>query len=312
MSLLSPLCALDLGSHTTRIWFENTKKTIEIMTPSSLVESGRVIDDERLAPFLHSLFFRSEGTRFGIARPRIVASVPCGFTAVEKHALVRACMLAGASGTQLVSMALCAASGAGVDLNSSHAVLLLSAGHAYSELAVVVAGTQTHSFELRCTVLEYVRSLERRIKQDLHLSVSSAVLMKMIETQVHVYEDKKDVILPGKDIVSGKVSEVKIPYELIIDQTKVFFEQQSKDIQKALQKMDSSLASDILEQGILLYGGLSNLPGLSLFLSSLVRVPVSVVQDPQACVISGLQDIAASITFVEYDGDNEEYQVLGC
>ena len=312
MSLLSPLCALDVGSVTTRMWFENAKKSFEINTPSSLIKSGRVSDDDRFGSFLHTLFFTHERSLLGIARPRVVASVPCCFTSVEKHALVRACALGGASGTQLVSTALCAASGAGVDLQSPRASLMLSCGSGCSELGVVVSGTQISSCELSCTVQACTTALIRRVKHDLHVSVSPVAMEKLIRTQVSLLEDKKDQHVSGKDDLTGDAKEVVIPWELLMDETKQFFQEQCAFIQKAIRKMDSSLSADILEQGILLYGGLSQLPGLSLFLSTTLRLPVSVVPEPTTCVITGLKDIASSITFTEYDTENEEYQVLGC
>src|SRR5260221_3032322 len=142
MSFLSPLCALDVGSPSTRCWLEGVDKVVVTPTPASLLSLGRLTDDERAGLFFHKLFFSGDRKVLGVGRPRVIASVPCCFTSVEKQALVRATQAGGAIGAKLVSTALAAASGAGVDLTSSHAAILLFCGSQFCELAVLVSGSQ--------------------------------------------------------------------------------------------------------------------------------------------------------------------------
>ncbi len=313
MSFLSPLCALDVGSTTTRCWLEGSDTILTVPTPRSLVVRGRIRDDIALGSFLHSLIFTSDRRSLGVARPRVVASVPCCFTSVEKGGIIRALHGAGVLGTQLVLTALCAASGVGADLSSAKATVLLSCGSQYSELSLIVSGTQIVSRELSCTAHELLRHLSRRITQELQISVPPHILSALIEAKVGLQEwEQKDLHVPGKNTQTGKASEVVIPQKLLRDEIERFFAEQCEYIEREFNKLDASLLSDILEQGILLYGGFSQFSGLSLSLSSSLKIPVSVVPDPELCVIQGLKELASSITFPDFENEMEEFTVLGC
>lgn len=320
MSFLSPLCALDIGSTAIKAWFDYSDQLLVVPMSEAegrsehyheLIDTGRIADDERVGNILHPVFF-SKRSPWLLTRPRIMAAVPCCFTEVEKRAVVRSSRIAGALGTQLVSMALCAASGAGADLSSSRAIILLSCGGEFSELAVLISGTQTHSTELRFTMKSLKETLQSRISREFGVHLDPFVLESHIQTQLRLGEEGKDWKIAGKSVHDGKVREIPIPYTLVLAEAERFFEQQVVQLEQALGTLDPVLAHDLIEQGILLYGGVAQLPGLSLFISSRLHVPVSVVTDPVNCVVLGLKDIASSISFMEFDEENEESQVLGC
>ncbi len=57
---------------------------------------------------------------------------------------------------------------------------------------------------------------------------------------------------------------------------------------EVLQKTPPELSSDIIDNGIVLTGGLSKLKNIDKFVKKYLRIPASVVEDPEYSVIEGL------------------------
>ncbi len=324
MSLLSPLCALDIGSQTSRLCMVDTGAMLtapSIIVPEEgvrsgpaslpLVERGRITDDIQMGSLIRHMLLSGVKSPLSFARPRLALAVPCSFTPVEKQAFIHAAFAGGAGSVQLVSTALSAAYGSGVDFRNPRATILLSCGEAFSEFSVLISGAQMYGEELSCTSQELSSVIAKEIKKKLGVVVPLPAIQHLIS--IHpVLLESKDASLPGKVLATGKFGEVNVPHALIKEVATAFFTSVAHDVERHLRSLDPALASDVVEQGMLLYGGLSSLSSLPLLFSSLLRIPVSTVPEPETCVITGLRDLAPSISFYENDEENEEDQVLGC
>lgn len=324
MSLLSPLCALDIGSQTSRLYMVDTGTLLTAPSmivpeegvrsgPASLplVEKGRITDDIQMGSLIRHMLLSGTASPLSFARPRMALAVPCTFTPVEKQAFTYAAFAGGAGSVQLVSTALCAAYGSGVDFRNPRATILLSCGDAFSEFSVLISGAQICGEELSCTSQELALAIAREIKKKSGVAVPLPAIQYLIATHPILLEEKEQ-LLPGKVMATGKFGEVNVPHALIKEVATAFFTSVAHAVERRLRSLDPSLAADVVEQGMLLYGGLSSLPSLPLLLSSLLRIPVSAVPESETCVITGLKDLAPSISFYENDEENEDDQVLGC
>lgn len=321
MSLLSPLYALDLGTQTTRIYAADTDTLLRIPTSearrsrqkqnSALVNQGRVTDQVRVGRFLREKL-SNQYSVLGIAKPRVIAAVACCQTQVEKIALAESISLAGASSMRLVSMAVAAACGAGVDLGSDRATILLSCGESLSELSVVLSGSQIYSKELGFSMLSLCQYLETRLEKELGVTIYAQTLSKLIAEYSPLVEQKKDYRLTGKKLALGKVVETMIPSSLISNLTREYLSGEAAKIETGLRSLNPSLASDLIEQGMILYGGLASMKGLPLFLSGILSIPVSCVPEPENNVVKGLKELVSSISFDVLEDDPMHIEVLGC
>lgn len=320
MSFLSPLYALDFGTATTRIYGADSDTLSVYPTTTSrrekhqsglpLVHRGRVTDSVRAAGFIRPRLTRQPGT-LGLAKPRMAAAVSCCQTQVEKIALAETLSLAGASSVRLVSMAVAAACGAGVDLNSDRATVLLSCGQSSSELAVVLSGSQILSRELNLTMAALTASLSAGLERELNVLIQASTLGKLLAANSPLMEPK-DFTLAGKDRVTGRLKDCVVPGNLINTLAREYLQSEVEKIEAGLKELSPTLAGDLVDQGMILYGGLAGMKGLALFLSGMLSLPVSCVPDPETTVIKGLKELVSSISFEEIEEDPMRIEVLGC
>ena len=94
-----------------------------------------VISDLSLAEHLIAFYLRQVG-RSRVFMPRVVVSVPCGVTEVEKRAVVDAIGAAGVRKVCLIEEPVAAAIGAGVDIAAPHGCMIVDVGEGTTDMAV--------------------------------------------------------------------------------------------------------------------------------------------------------------------------------
>ena len=106
------------------------------------------------AEILGKLFARTR--TFGLAKPRIVTSLPSDASSVERDDQTRALREAGASAIVTFPEPLAAAVGSGIDVGSPYAQMILDIGHGVTDGVVIRGGEVVASAALRvgCGELE--------------------------------------------------------------------------------------------------------------------------------------------------------------
>lgn len=317
MSFLSPLYALDLETNLTRLWALDRDVLLEVATPSfrqnkrPFMTRGRIADDRDAGAFIHDLIFTQVRQPFFLASPRIAVSAYGCFNEVERTSLIHA--LSGIGQARMVSRALCAAFGSGQNLTSSRAVVLLSLGVGVSELAVILSGTQVFSRELESTREQLVAQCLQSIRQNHDFLAHPESVQKALEANRYICASTKgNVDIYGKNLETGKLGKISLPMSQIATVTDVFFQNLGKEIDQALRGLPTSLALDVVEQGVLIYGEFTDIDNLALKLCGQLEIPVSIVPEPKTCVIHGLKAFAESLGFAVDGEGTDKTTVLGC
>lgn len=260
-----------------------------------------------------------------LARPLVVIGVPSNVTEVEKRAVWEAALDSGARKAYLIEEPMAAALGEDVDIFHSKGVMVVDIGGGTTEIAVLSLGgivvgrsLKTAGDDCDTAILHYVRLkhgllLGEKTAEDLKIHIGSAYIKKSKKNS-YVNEQKSKIIElestnAGLDteegievktekgekmaIVRGRDIETGLPKSLRITETEVR-EALSPVISKIIQGINDvaqeappELLSDILEQGILLTGGGSQLSGLDQLLVEKVRIPVLLSDDPMTSVVRG-------------------------
>ena len=95
-----------------------------------------VISDFSLAEHLITYYLKRLGSS-RVFMPRVVVSVPCGVTEVEKRAVVDAIGAAGVRKVCLIEEPVAAAIGAGVDIAAPHGTMIVDIGEGTTDMAVI-------------------------------------------------------------------------------------------------------------------------------------------------------------------------------
>jgi rod shape-determining protein MreB and related proteins len=232
-----------------------------------------------------------------LPRPRIVIGIPSGATEVERRAVYDAAMSAGARETLLIEEPAAAAIGAGLPVAEVRGNMIVDIGGGTTEVAVISMGGIVVSRSLRVAGDEmdqdnitYIRN-----KYNLFIGERMAEQVKMNIGSAYPLSEEKTMVVRGRNLVTGlpeaiEISSVEIR-EALAGSVQVIID----TIKDALDEAPPEIVADLLETGICLAGGGSQLKGLSDRLTEELHVRVWVAEDPMTCVARGAGSILEDI-----------------
>jgi len=222
-------------------------------------------------------------------RPRIVVGIPSGATEVEKRAVFDATMAAGAREVYLIEEPMAASLGAGLPLADVRGTMIVDIGGGTTEVAITSMGGVVVSRSLRVAgdemdqgIINYTRN-----KYNLLIGERMAEQIKIEIGSAYPLETEKTMTIRGRNLVTGlpeaiEVSSIEMreainnPIQIIID-----------TIKDALDEAPPEIGADLLDTGICMAGGSSQLQGLVQRLSAELRMHVWLADDPITCVARG-------------------------
>lgn len=222
-------------------------------------------------------------------RPRVVIGIPCGATDVERRAVYDAAMAAGAREIHLIEEPKATAIGVGLPINEIRGTMVVDIGGGTTEIAilsmseiVVFRSLRVAGDELDQDIINYVRNrynlfIGERMAEQAKISIGSAFPMPT----------EKTMVIRGRNLVSGlpetvEVSSVELR-EAIAPSIQVIVD----TIKDAIDEAPPELVSDLIETGICLSGGGSQIIGMAQRLNHELGIRVWVADDPLTSVARG-------------------------
>ena len=252
------------------------------------VKNGLVVDFESAELFLATLLKRS-GLR-GLRKPRVVLAVPEGQQESQRRALQHSVGSVGIRLTHLVSMSQVAALGAELPIMKPMGNMIVDIGGGRTEAAVIsLGGLVVHRSSLVAgdamneAIMEWA-------KEQYELSISS-VNAEKIKRQVGsaaVYGTELHLMVRGRDLQSGGLKEMVVSSSDAAEALEGPMGSIAELVVDTLKHTPPELAADLYDRGLILCGGGSLLRGLDERLRNATGMPVLRVEEPQACVVHGL------------------------
>lgn len=222
--------------------------------------------------------------------PQVIVSVPAKVTEVERRAVVDAALGAGAREAYILDEPIAAALGAGLPIGAPEGSMVLDIGSGTSEVAVISLGGLVVSNSLRVagdSMDEAIIGLLRQ-KHALLIGESTAENVKIKIGSVIPLDEEMEMEVKGRDLADGlpkvtRVSSVEVREVLIPIVSRL------EDMVKvALEQTPPELSRDIVDNGIILTGGGSQLRGLAPKLTKALGAPVILAEDPIHAVANGV------------------------
>ncbi|MDX6697291.1 MAG: rod shape-determining protein MreB [Solirubrobacteraceae bacterium] len=228
-----------------------TPATISAQRP---LRHGVITDYEITERMLRYFIGRVHGGRF--SHPRVVMCVPSGVTDVEQRAVQEACLAAGAREVLLIEEPMAAAIGADLPVAEPTANMVVDVGGGTSEVAVISMGgfvvarsLRIGGYDLDDSVASFIRAEHKlavgeQTAEDIKLALGSAAAPREAELEVR-----------GRDLVSG------LPKSIVLTGAEI---RRALDeplraivaaVKDTLDQTPPELASDIVNDGMLLAGG---------------------------------------------------------
>lgn len=224
-----------------------------------------------------------------IARPEVMVCVPAGITQVERRAVLEAALSAGAKTAYLIEQPLAAALGAKLPIDASFGSMIVDIGGGSTGSAVVSVGgivvsstAKAGGGKLDEAIITYMRRnhnliIGERMAEDIKIKIGNA-----IAPSAKVVMEAR-----GRDAISGLPKTVSIDNTQISEAMGGVLAVIIACVKSTLEQTPPELASDIIDHGIVMTGGTSQLLGLDRMMSSQTNVPAHVAEDPMQCVVYG-------------------------
>jgi rod shape-determining protein MreB len=248
-----------------------------------------VIADFEITEALLRYFIARTCPRSRLFRPRVIICVPSGITEVEKRAVRESALSAGAREVFLIEEPMAAAIGAGLPVADPSGSMVVDIGGGTTEVAVISLSGVVYSKSVRVggdkmddAIINYIKRkhnllIGERTAEDIKISVGSACLV----------DGLRSMDIRGRDLVAGipRTLEIKSdeirealaePVNAIVDAVRV-----------VLERTPPELSADIVDKGIVLSGGGSQLKNLDVLLREETGLPVMVSENPQLAVVLG-------------------------
>ncbi|EAH6228596.1 rod shape-determining protein [Campylobacter upsaliensis] len=262
-------------------------------TPGN-IEAIRPMKDGVIADFdmtekMIRYFIEKTHRRKSFLRPRIIISVPYGLTQVERKAVRESALSAGAREVFLIEEPMAAAIGANLAIQEPKGNLVVDIGGGTTEIGVISLGglvisksIRTAGDKLDMSIVNYVKEkynliIGERTGEEIKITIGSAIQLPK----------ELSMVVKGRDQISGLLSRIELTSEDVREAMKEHLKEIADALKMVLEMMPPDLASDIVENGVVLTGGGALIRGLDKYLSELVRLPVYVADEPLLAVARG-------------------------
>lgn len=224
-------------------------------------------------------------------KPEVMVCVPAGVTSVERRAVMDATMSAGAKSAFLIDEPLAAAIGSNIPIANPSGNMIVDIGGGTVEAAVISLGGVVVHNSVRMggnKVDEAIASFVRK-KYGLIIGEHQSEAIKIQIGNAVRGSDKeiKQMEIRGRDGTTG------LPRTIVVNSaeiTEAIAEPLKKivaAVKAVLEQTPPELASDIIDKGIVMSGGTSQLYNLDKLMTIETGVPCHIAENPLLSVVLG-------------------------
>ncbi len=222
---------------------------------------------------------------------RMVICIPSSITEVEKRAVRDSAEQAGAKEVYMIHEPMAAALGIGIDVEEPTGNMVIDIGGGTTGISVIslsgivcdesirVAGDEFTGDVIEAMRRYHSLLIGERTAEQIKIQVGSA--LKELDNP------PDDVAVNGRDLVTGIPKQISVSYTEIADALDKSIFKIEEGVLRALEKTPPELASDIFRRGLYLTGGGALLRGLDKRISSKIKMPVHIAEDPLRSVVRG-------------------------
>ncbi len=265
------------------------------------MKDGVIADYTVTEQMLKQFIRKVNPPRLFSANPRIVISVPCGSTQVERRAIREAAIGAGARKVELIEEPMAAAIGAELPVETPTGSMVVDIGGGTTEVAVISLGGVVYSNSVRVGGDKFDEAIINYIRRNYGMMVGEATA-ELIKTQIgsaYPGSEVRDIEVKGRNLAEGIPRSFTISSNEIMEALTEPLNNIVSAVKTALEHTPPELGADIAEMGMVMTGGGALLRDIDRLLMEETGLSVVVADDPLTCVVRGagiaLENIDRSI-----------------
>lgn len=263
-------------------------------TPAGIVairpiKDGVIADFEVTQSMLRYFIQKAVGDRKSFIRPRIIICVPYGITQVEKRAVKEAAQSAGAREVYLVEEPMAAAIGAGLPITEPSGNMVIDIGGGTTGVAVISLGGIVYCKSIKVAGDKFDEAIVNYVRRQFNLLIGerTAENIKVHIGNAYPFDEERVLEIKGRDLVAGAPKTIEITSSQVNDALMDPLSEIIDAVRTALEKTPPELASDIVDNGIVLTGGGAMLANLDILIREKTGLPVTIAESPLNCVVMG-------------------------
>ena len=285
--------AIDVRTQEVRCVGSDAKEFIG-RTPGSIVavrplKDGVIADFEVAAEMLRQ-FIQKSCKKGLFSKVHVAICVPSGVTRVERLAVRRAALKAGAKAPVIViEEPLAAAIGAGLPVEDASGSMVLDIGGGTSEVAVISMNGIVAKKSVRVGGDEFDQAIVDYVKRKYNLLIGdrTAEEAKIAIGSAFPYENEGEYEVRGRNLLDGLPKTVTLQAKEIREALADSLDAILEAVRTTLEVIPPELSADIIDRGLTMTGGGALLRGLDQLLSKETGISVHVAQNPLDCVAIG-------------------------
>jgi rod shape-determining protein MreB len=263
-------------------------------TPGNIIamrpmRDGVIADYEVTEAMLRHFILKAHKRR-KLVRCRIIVAIPSGITPVEKRAVIETAESAGAREVFLIEEPMAAAIGAGLPVFEPVGNMIVDIGGGTAEVAVISLASVVYSQSVREAGYKMDFGIMRHIKRHYNLAIGEGTAENIKMTIGNAYPDPENletIEVKGRDLIHGIPKTITIGTEEVREILSEQLNAILNIIRATLEQTPPELASDIVDRGIILTGGVALLKNLDTLLRKEIGLPITVTEDPLSTVALG-------------------------
>lgn len=272
-----------------------------------------VISDYEMTEYMMNEFIKRVCGSL-VIKPKIAICIPSFITGIERRAVSKTALSAGARKVILIEEPIAAAIGSGVNIREPIGKMVVDIGGGTADIAVISSGGVVVSKSVRTAGNHFNEALVKLIsdKYKILIGEKTAELLKINIGCLHNPSDDITYDVKGRHLISGLPKKATVSqsdiYETLKSQADIIFE----TILSVLEETPPELAGDIKATGILMTGGGSLIKGFPEYIKEYTNLNTFVSDNPIDCVAIGTGQAFDYVNemqegFTESNGHDEEF-----
>ena len=253
------------------------------------MKDGVIADFTVTEQMLKQFIRMASPSRLFAPSPRIIICVPCGSTQVERRAIKKRALAAGASEVYLIEEPMAAAIGAGLPVNEAAGSLVVDIGGGTTEVGLISLGGMVYAGSVRVGGDKFDQAIINYIRRNFGMLIGepTAEMIKKKIGSAFPGSEVMEIEVKGRNIAEGVPRTFTVHSNEILEALSEPLNQIVVAVKNALEKTPPELGADIAEHGLMLTGGGALLRDLDQLLKEETGLPVHVAEEPLNCVVKG-------------------------
>ncbi len=211
------------------------------------------VTEKMLQYFIHKV----HQTRFLRPSPRVLISVPCGSTQVERRAIRESAMGAGARDVFLIEEPMAAAIGSGMPVSDPTGSMVVDIGGGTTEVGIISLNGMVYSESIRVGGDRFDEAIVAYVRRHYSTLIGEATAERIKHEIGSAFPGKeiREIQVRGRNLAEGIPRSFKLNSNEVLEALQEPLAAIVAAVKTALEKTPPELGSDIAEKGMVLTGG---------------------------------------------------------